>query len=272
MKLIAEIGWNHVGDMSLAKEMVCAAKESGADYAKFQTWSVSKLCNGPWDQDGRRQIYEKAELTPDKHALLKSYCDEKRIKFLTSCFSETDISLIRRFTSEVKIPSPEVMNAKLMNQALEEFDLLHVSTGAIDVKDFIEYSQNPKVVLLHCVSSYPCQKENINFPKMDFLKKICDKVGYSGHMPSIDDAIVAICKDACVIEKHFTINHDLPGRDNKFALLPHEFKKIRDFSDSYNLMNKNCGHLGMQDCENNYRVNQAGRWNHPRITSGSIIS
>ena len=60
-ELIAEIGWNHMGDMILAKEMISAAKESGADYAKFQTWSVKNLKSGPWDDDGRKEVYEKAK-------------------------------------------------------------------------------------------------------------------------------------------------------------------------------------------------------------------
>ena len=70
-KIIAEIGWNHMGDMSLAKEMIVAAAENGADFAKFQTWSVKRLKSGDWDVDGRREIYEKAELTLDQHLELK---------------------------------------------------------------------------------------------------------------------------------------------------------------------------------------------------------
>ena len=62
IKSIAEIGWNHMGDMVLAKEMISAAADAGADYAKFQTWSVSRLKHGPWDDDGRREIYIKADL------------------------------------------------------------------------------------------------------------------------------------------------------------------------------------------------------------------
>ena len=66
-KLIAEIGWNHMGDMDLAKEMIAAANESGADSAKFQTWSVQRLKHGSWDDDGRLEIYKKAELSLDQH-------------------------------------------------------------------------------------------------------------------------------------------------------------------------------------------------------------
>ena len=66
-KIIAEIGWNHMGDMDLARKMIQSAKDSGADYAKFQTWHVKNLTQGSWDEDGRREIYTKAELTEDKH-------------------------------------------------------------------------------------------------------------------------------------------------------------------------------------------------------------
>ena len=78
VEIIAEIGWNHMGDISLAKEFIDAAKESGADYAKFQTWSVKNLKNGPWDSDGRKEIYQKAELTKEMHEELFEYCIKKK--------------------------------------------------------------------------------------------------------------------------------------------------------------------------------------------------
>ncbi len=86
-KIISEIGWNHMGDMDLAKEMISASKENGADMVKFQTWSVDRLSPGPWDTDGRREIYEKAELTKDKHLELYEYSNKLNIPFFTSVFS-----------------------------------------------------------------------------------------------------------------------------------------------------------------------------------------
>ena len=91
MKVIAEIGWNHMGDMELAKEMVAAAGEAGADYAKFQTWSVDNLKRGPWDNDGRLEIYKKAELSRKQHEEMAEYCDSKNILFLTSVFNINDV-------------------------------------------------------------------------------------------------------------------------------------------------------------------------------------
>ena len=92
-KLIAEIGWNHMGDMVLAKDMIWAAKESGCDFAKFQTWSVDRLKSGVWDTDGRREIYKEAQLDFDKHIELKEYCDEVGIGFMSSVFSIEDAKL-----------------------------------------------------------------------------------------------------------------------------------------------------------------------------------
>jgi sialic acid synthase SpsE len=143
----------------------------------------------------------------------------------------------------------------------ELFDEVYISTGAMPVSEYVDYATIDKVTLLHCVSSYPCNMSNINLPKMDFLKSICKKVGYSGHYQGIYDAIAAICKEAVVVEKHFTINHDLPGRDNKFALLPDQFKQINIFRNNFESMAVNCG-LNMQDCEKDYRKCQKGRWNH----------
>lgn len=261
MKLIAEIGWNHMGDMDLAKSMIDAAKRAGADYTKFQTWKVERLCDGPWDTDGRRQIYEKAELTEEKHKILREHCDRVGIKFLSSCFCEKDLDLIRKYTNEIKIPSPEAGNKILVSKAIEMFDEIYISTGAMELEEYAGWGANPKVTLLHCVSCYPCELSNINMPKMNYLKTICSKVGYSGHLTGIYDAIAAICNGAVVVEKHFTTNHDLPGRDNKFALLPEEFKEIDNFRKAMDEINIDRG-LGIQECENNYRKFQKGRWNH----------
>ena len=259
VKLIAELGWNWIGDVSLAKEMVSAAKESGADYAKFQTWKVDRLIDGPWDTDGRREIYNKAELTREKHQIMKEYCDSIGIKFLTSCFCVDDIDLVREFCNEVKIPSPEAYSEKLLEQAIEKFEHVYLSTGASNVEEYIRWANYDNVTLLHCVSSYPCNLENINLPKMKFLQAITPRVGYSGHLSGVSDAIAAICMGATVIEKHFTIDHELPGRDNKFSILPNEFKEIKEFLNTYEKMMIDHG-LFIQECENNYRTFQKGRW------------
>ena len=112
---------------------------------------------------------------------------------------------------------------------------------------------------MHCVSSYPLDVKNVNFPKFHKLKKINKAVGYSGHFSGIDDAILAVSLGASYIEKHFTIDKNLPGRDNKFAILPDSLKKISEYRDNYNSMNINKG-KEVQKCEMDIFKNYRGRW------------
>ena len=240
IKVIAEIGWNHCGDMNLAKEMILAAKESGATYAKFQSWSVSKLKAGDWDSDGRREIYKKAELTKERHLELIDYCKKVDITFLSSVFSIRDAELLVELgVREVKIPSFESRNHKLIRFCDDNFDVVFMSTGTSNLDEIAESVKNIKksnLYLLHCVSTYPCDPSMANILRMNSLKLLgCSKgesrpkIGYSDHIQGVESAKVAIGEGAEVIEKHFTTDNDLPGRDNKFAILPHEMKDLTDY-------------------------------------------
>src|SRR6056300_215551 len=105
-ELIAEIGWNHMGDMALAEEMIKEASLAGADYCKFQTWNVKNLKSGPWNHDGRVEIYKKAELSNEKHHELLKLCKRYNTKFLTSVFNINDLEFVSTISKEaVKIPS-----------------------------------------------------------------------------------------------------------------------------------------------------------------------
>ena len=112
---------------------------------------------------------------------------------------------------------------------------------------------------MHCVSSYPCEANNLNFKKFENIKKLSPIYGYSGHYNGIDDAIVAISNGAKYIEKHFTVSKKLPGRDNKFAILPEDMMKISKFRDFYNTSYKFKG-LNVQKCEMDIYKNYRGRW------------
>jgi sialic acid synthase SpsE len=233
VKVIAEIGWNHCGDMELAKEMILAAKESGATYAKFQSWSVSRLKSGAWDEDGRREIYKKAELTKERHLELIEYCNKVGIKFLSSVFGIRDAELLVELgVKEVKIPSFESRNQELINYCDANFDTVFMSTGTSTLKEIEKSTGQVKLSdfhLLHCVSTYPCSASIANLPRMNALKRLNFPVGYSDHIQGVESAKVAIGEGARVIEKHFTIDNDLPGRDNKFAVLPVQMKDLTDY-------------------------------------------
>ena len=113
---------------------------------------------------------------------------------------------------------------------------------------------------MHCISSYPCESKNLNFKKIDYIKKLSKVFGYSGHFNGTEDAILAITSGATYIEKHFTIDNNLPGRDNKFAILPHELAQISKFRNFYNISTKFKG-LDIQQCEKDIYKNYRGRWN-----------
>ncbi len=258
-EIIADISCNHGGDMDLARRMIDAAAISGATYAKFQTWKVERLRTGDWDNDGRRELYRQAELSEENHNVLKNHCEVQGIRFLTSCFSIKDLEFIRSLTSEVKIPSPECSNYDLVYAAIDSFDKVIISTGASKYNEYALYASYDNVFLLHCVSCYPCLYENVNMNKMDAIHKLTPRYGYSGHGASIYDAILAISRGAQIVEKHFTIDHDLPFRDNKFAILPSELNQIVDFAEKYDSMMQEHG-VNYQPCEQIVREGYTGRW------------
>ena len=174
------------GRNNLAKEMIDAAAENGADFAKFQTWSVKNLTNGPWDNDGRREIYTKAELTKEMHEELYEYCISKKLNFLTSIFNLSDLDKLENVKIDtIKIPSHEVYNINLINNISNLYENVLVSTGAAkwsEIKNITKINNFNKIFFLHCVSSYPCKFEDLNFNKFKELSKISkNQVGYSGH-------------------------------------------------------------------------------------------
>ena len=263
IKLIAEIGWNHMGNLNIAEKMIVAASKSGADYAKFQTWRVKNLKNGPWDNDGRRQIYEKAELNKNDYKILAKICKKNKIKFLTSLFNENDYELIKALRiKEIKIPSPENRNKNLLKFCSKKFNTIYLSTGAAklnEIKNSFKIFKKKNVHLLHCVSAYPCKDNNVNLRRILNLKKISPLVGLSDHTPDILSCLYSLPLGVNIIEKHFTIDNKLPGRDNKFAILPKDMNNLRKEVDRYILMNLSSKKFIKEEQE--VRNIYSGRWN-----------
>jgi len=262
--LIAEIGWNFLGDIDLAKKMIKSAKDSGADVVKFQVWNPKYLKSGAWDTDGRKQIYEKAQLDIKKFEELHNFSLKNNISCFTSVFTLRDLKKIHVVSDDmIKIPSHEAYNIELIDEAIKLYKQVIISAGCLSKNELLKlekYKDNPKVIILHCVSAYPLKAENCNFSKFYYLKKIFKKIGYSGHYQGVEDAIFAITNGAFVIEKHFTIDNNLDGRDNKFALTPEQFKKLKEWVELYKSFSIDHG-LDLQNCESDIYENYRGRWN-----------
>ena len=130
--IFAEIGWNFLGNLRLAKKMILAAKESNCKIVKFQLWDPKFLKPGPWDNDGRRQIYEKAYLDNSKFEELYSFSIENGLDCFASVFNNEDYERLKKISNKsIKIPSPEVYDFKLIEKSLDEFENVYVSTGAM---------------------------------------------------------------------------------------------------------------------------------------------
>lgn len=264
IELIAEIGWNHMGNLNIAEKMIKEASLSGADYAKFQTWSVKNLRKGPWDLDGRRNIYEKAELSKEDYFKLVKICKKYKIKFLTSLFNQEDYELISKLNlKNIKIPSPENRNTKLLKFCSQKFDKIFLSTGAATINEITKsykLIRNKNIYLMHCVSMYPCPDSMVNLTRIKKLKKISNKVklGLSDHSPDIFSAQLSLPFGVKIIEKHFTIDNNLPGRDNQFAILPKELKILKTSIIRYENMSR--VRLNFSAQEKEIRKVYTGRW------------
>ena len=263
-KIIAEIGWNHMGDLKLAKKMFLEAKKNGADLVKIQIFSVDRLKNGSWDKDGRRQIYEKAQINSiDKLKFLNNFCKKIKIPFFASVFSKQDADLLFKIQKKlVKIASSESRNYDLINYCAQKFKHLIISTGTSkfnEIKKISKILPRKKYTLLHCISSYPCEEKFTNLPKIDYLKKISNQVGFSDHTTGIDVSILSLEYSPIYIEKHFTIDRSLPGRDNKFAILPNQLFQLSEIIKKKKLVNSFRG-LNFQDCEKQTRKEYYKRW------------
>ena len=116
-----------------------------------------------------------------------------------------------------------------------------------------------KLALLHCVSSYPCDFDVVNLPRIFDLEELSSSVGFSDHTQGIEASVVSLSYNVKFIEKHFTIDNDLPGRDNKFAVLPNELKKLKEYIDIYSKVNLDNG-SDYQKCEEETRKIYSGRW------------
>ena len=265
INIIAEIGWNHMGNPILANQMISAAKNSGADTVKFQYWNPEFLKPGPWDSDGRREIYDKAALTTEKVKELKKISEDAGCNFLISVFGTIGAKIIAEMgIDQIKIPSHETANHALIKFCSENFDHIFFSAGASTEEDVLSAHNllkdgNASYTLMHCVSSYPCSDENANLPRINWLKGLHDDIGFSDHTGSTIIPSAAVAQGVSVIEKHFTTDKNLPGRDNKFALNADEFYEM-----SVNIRNVERAMIdhgiNFQEIERDTVENYRGRW------------
>jgi N,N'-diacetyllegionaminate synthase len=245
--IIAEAGVNHNGDIQKAYQLIDIAVKAGADYVKFQTFQSDKLSStiakkanyqliATDSNESQIDMLKKLELSKEDHFLLLAYCNKKRISFLSTAFDLESLHFLNSLNMDFfKIPSGEITNYPYLKQIASYKKPIILSTGmanmceiesAIDV--LITYGLNrDHITVLQCNTEYPTPFEDVNLKAMLSIRDAFGvKVGYSDHTTGIEISLAAVALGACVIEKHFTMNKNLPGPDHRASLEPQELESL----------------------------------------------
>ena len=253
--IIAEIGSNHNGDMSLCKKTVDAAKTCGADAVKFQSWNKESLIsnaeyarNTSYSDKKKHfgsldEMVEKYQLTQEQHVEISRYCCDKKITFLSSAFSDNEVDLLVSLNVPVfKIASMDINNFPLLRYIANKHKPVILSTGMSTLGEIeralalLKSSGAGPVALLHCISIYPPVCNNINLRNIPMLQQTFDvPVGFSDHSLGASIPLAAVALNVCIIEKHFTLDKNLEGWDHAISADPTELAYI--VSESKNIFN-----------------------------------
>ena len=246
--IIAEAGVNHNGSLELARRLVDAAANAGVDYVKFQTFKAENLVTKSAKQaeyqkknigDGngsQYQMLKNLELSHADHDVLIEYCEQKGVRFFSTAFDLESIDYLASLDLPLwKIPSGEITNYPYLRKIALQGKPVVLSTGMCDVADIrnaldilIKFGLTKgQITILHCNTEYPTPFEDVNLRAMRTInEEFGVKVGYSDHTQGIEVPIAAVALGAEVIEKHFTLDRNLPGPDHKASLEPDELKAM----------------------------------------------
>jgi N-acetylneuraminate synthase/N,N'-diacetyllegionaminate synthase len=242
--IIAEAGVNHNGKIEFAKKLVDIAANSGADAVKFQTFKTENLVTYNLESADyvkknigknikQHDMIKSLELNYQDFTNLKNYCDKKKIIFLSTPHSFDAIDYLENLVPAYKFGSGDLTNIPALKYAAKKGKPIILSTGMSTLNEVkvaiesIRSNGNDKIIALHCTTNYPCPIDEVNLRAMITMKNQLDCfVGFSDHTMGITASIAATSLGAVLIEKHFTIDRNLPGPDHKASLEPIELKNM----------------------------------------------
>ena len=245
--IIAEAGVNHNGDIKLAKLLIDAAANAGADLVKFQTFNADRLTTRTANkadyqvninhiEESQHAMLRRFELTESAHQEIILHCKKRKIGFLSTAFDIESIDLLLNLGQQCfKIPSGEITNLPYLQHLGQLNKIVILSTGmsslgdieaAIDVLEKAG-TLRTNITILHCTSEYPAPMTEVNLRAMQAIEKAFGlTTGYSDHTEGIEVSIAAVAMGAAVIEKHFTLDRNLPGPDHQASLEPSELNAM----------------------------------------------
>lgn len=244
--IIAEIGVNHNGNIDIAKQLILAAQKAGCNCVKFQTYKTEELVteyankakyqieNTKKAQETQFQMLKKLELKYEDFAVLKQFCQNLGIDFLSTPFDKESVDLLEKLgVTQYKVSSGDLTNKPLLQYIAGKGKKIMLSTGMAtldEIKDAIQWINemgNDKIILFHCTSNYPAPLDSVNMNAMLTLKKEFPyPVGYSDHTEGIEISMMAVAMGAVVIEKHFTLDKKMDGPDHKASIEPDELAAL----------------------------------------------
>ena len=245
--IIAEAGVNHNGDIDMAKKLIDVAAEAGADFIKFQTFSADRLVTHTAMKadyqiktternESQLEMLRRLELTPAMHKELIAHCALRNISFFSTGFDIESVDLLVSLgQNQFKIPSGEITNLPYLRHIGQLGKPIIISTGMAtlgEIEAAIEVleqsgTSRANLTVLHCTTEYPTPMVDVNLRAMQSIHTAFGvEVGYSDHTQGFEVAIAAVALGASVIEKHFTLDCNLPGPDHKASLEPHELKAM----------------------------------------------
>ena len=244
--LIAEAGVNHNGDMELAKKLVDAAVECGADAVKFQTFDTDTLIrkDAPkaayqdrniGTQKSQYDMLKELEMNLENTKMIKEYCDRKGIIFLSTPYDFPSVELLEKVNVSIyKLASIDTVCHPLIERIALTGKPLILSTGLAseeEVKEAVEAfkkvaGNTDNLILLQCNTNYPSRPEDQNLRVMETLRKYVPVVGFSDHTQGSTISLAAVAMAAKVIERHFTLDKNMEGPDHSSSMDPNEFSEF----------------------------------------------
>jgi N-acetylneuraminate synthase len=244
--IIAEVGSNHNGDMTLCRALIDAAVLAGAHAVKFQSWTDTSLiaeeeyANNTQYSDKKRhfgslrEMVTAYQLTASQHREAHAHCRDRGISFCSTPFSIEEADLLEDLSVPFfKIASMDVVHLPLLKHVARKQRPILMSTGMATMGEIeravetIRAEGNEQIVLLHCVSIYPPEYETIHLRNLATLQQAFDvPVGFSDHTLGTAVPLAAIALGACVIEKHFTLDQDMAGWDHAISADPEQLRTI----------------------------------------------
>lgn len=238
--IVAEIGINHNGDVEIAKRLIRAAFEAGADAVKFQKRTPELavpaayrdvMRETPWGLISYLEYRRRIELGVEEYAEIDRYCRQLGIPWFASVWDQPSVDFIEPFDPACyKIPSAALTDHALLSKVRATGRPMILSTGMStmeQIQEAVNHIGTDNLIILHCTSTYPAKPEELNLRMIQTLQRTFDcPIGYSGHETGLQTSLAAVVLGAAMLERHITLDRSMWGSDQAASVEPHGFQRL----------------------------------------------